>query len=129
LSQCQAAQVVGVHRHTVNVWIKRYGERGEDGVLDGRRVLTRGRKGWIAGGTPGRLQRPFALWTSRAVRELAERRFVGRFGLATVRLYLRRCGTTSRKPLARAKEHRPAVAGWLETAYATLAERAKRTRP
>src|SRR3954447_11621268 len=84
MSQAQAARAVGVQRQTVNVWGRRYRERGEDGVLDGRRVSPRRGKGlltgaearrvrgWIAGGTPDRLELPFALWTSRAVRELVE---------------------------------------------------------
>ena len=86
MTQAQAARAVGVHRQTVNIWHKRYRERGEDGLLDGRRVSPRRGKGlltgdearqvrgWIAEGTPDRLGLPFALWTSRAVRELVERR-------------------------------------------------------
>jgi len=38
MTQGQAALAVGVHRQTVNVWLGRYRQRGEDGVLDGRRV-------------------------------------------------------------------------------------------
>jgi transposase len=41
LSQGEAAQLVGVHRQTVNTWVKRYREQGETGVLDGRRVTPR----------------------------------------------------------------------------------------
>jgi transposase len=82
--------VVGVHRQTVNTWLKRYREQGEDGVLDGRRVSPRRGKGllsadeagqvraWIVEQTPDQLGLPFALWTSRAVRELIERRFAKR---------------------------------------------------
>jgi transposase len=98
-------------------------------VLDGRRVLTRGRKGWIAGGTPGRLQRPFALWTSRAVRELIERRFAKRLGLTAVQACLRRWGMTPQKPLVRARQRQPAaVAAWLETTYPAIAKRARAAR-
>src|SRR3954447_22804264 len=87
MTQAEAARAVGVHRQTVNVWQQRYRERGEDGLLDGRRVSPRGGGGrltgdearrvraWIAEGTPDRLGPPFALWTSRSVRELVERRF------------------------------------------------------
>src|SRR4051812_26536281 len=86
MTQAQAARAVGVHRQTVNVWLKRHRERGEDGLLDGRRVSPRRGeglltaeeagevRGWIAEGTPDRLGLPFALWTSRAARELVERR-------------------------------------------------------
>lgn len=141
LTQAQAAVAVGVHRQTVNVWLRRYRERGEDGILDGRRVSPRRGKGlltaeeadkvrgWIADGTPDGLELPFALWTSRAVRELVERRFGKRLAPSTVQLYLRRWGMTPQKPLTRAKERQPAaVAGWLERDYPAIAKRAKAER-
>ena len=56
LSQGQAAQVVGVHRQTVNTWLKRYREQGEDGVLDGRRVSPRRGKGLLAAGEAGQVR-------------------------------------------------------------------------
>src|SRR5256885_16776146 len=86
MTQAEAARAVGAQRQTVNIWHKRYRERGEDGLLDGRRVSPRRGKGlltaaeaeevrgWIADGTPHRLGLPVALWTSRAVRELVQRR-------------------------------------------------------
>jgi transposase len=45
LSQAEAAQVVGVQRQTVNIWLRRYRAQGADGVLDGRRVSPRRGKG------------------------------------------------------------------------------------
>jgi transposase len=78
MSQARAALVVGVHRQTVNVWLKRYRERGADGVLDGRRVSPRRGKGllteaearqvrgWVTDRTPGQLDLPWALWTAHA---------------------------------------------------------------
>jgi transposase len=141
VTQAQAALAVGVHRQTVNVWQRRYRERGEEGILDGRRVSPRrgkGRltaeeagkvRGWIAEGTPDRLDLPFALWTSRAVRELVERRFGRRLGLSTVQLYLQRWGMTPQKPLTRAKERQPTtIAAWLERDYPAIAKRAKAER-
>src|SRR6478752_503583 len=121
MTQAEAALAVGVHRQTVNVWQQRYRQRGEDGVLDGRRVSPRrgqGRltveeagevRGWVAGQTPDGLGLPFGLWTSRAVRELIERRFEKRLAPSTVRLYLQRWGMTPQKPLLRAKERSPAA--------------------
>jgi transposase len=100
MSQAQAAQAVGVHRQTVNIWLRRYRERGEDGVLDGRRVSPRLGKGlltedeaqqardWITGTTPEQQGLPWALWTRRAVREVIERRLGKRLGLTTVQLHL-----------------------------------------
>ena len=140
-SRAEAARVVGVQRQTGNIWLKRYRERGEDGLLDGRRVSGRKGKGaltteegrqvrrWIADKTPDQLKLPFALWTSRAVRELIERRLGKRLGLSTVQLYLKRWGMTPQKPLARAKQRSPAaVAAWLERDYPAIAGRAKRER-
>src|SRR3954453_12182740 len=138
MTQAEAARAVGVHRRTVNVWHERYRERGGDGLLAGRRVWPRRGKGllaaeeagkvrgWVAEGTPDRPGLPFALWTSRAVRELIERRLAKRLGLSTVPLYLRRWGMTPQKPLVRAKERSPAaVAAWLERDYPAIARRAK----
>jgi transposase len=140
LSQAQAAAVVGVHRQTVNIWLQRYRAQGEAGVLDGRRVSPRRGKGlltaeeaakirrWIADRTPDQLKLPFALWTSRAVRDLIALRFGKTLGLSTVQLYLQRWGLTPQKPLARARERSPAaVAAWLEQHYPAIAKRAKAT--
>ena len=141
LTQARAAEMVGVQRQTVNAWLKRYRAQGEDGVLDGRRVSPRRGKGlltaeeagqvrrWIADRTPDQLKLPFALWTSRAVRDLIVLRFGKRLGLSTVQLYLQRWGLTPQKPLARAKERSPAaIAAWLETTYPAIAKRAKAER-
>ncbi len=138
-SQAEAARAVGVQRQTVNLWLKRYRQQGEAGLLDGRRVSGRKGKGaltaeqarqihrWIADRLPDQLKLPFALWTSRAVRELIERRFGKRLGLSTVQLYLKRWGMTPQKPLARATQRSPtAVAAWLARDYPAIARRAKR---
>jgi transposase len=138
-SQAEAARAVGVQRQTVNLWLKRYRAQGEAGLRDGRRVSGRKGKGaltaeqarqarrWIADRTPDQLKLPFALWTSRAVRELIERRFGKRLGLSTVQLYLKRWGMTPQKPLTRATERSPAaVAAWLARDYPAIARRAQR---
>ena len=138
LSQAQAAEAVGVQRQTVNIWLQRYRAQGEDGVLDGRRVSPRRGKGlltaeevgqvqgWIRDKTPDQLRLPFALWTSRAVRDLIALRFDKQLGLSTVQLYLQRWGMTPQKPLARARERLPAaMATWLEQHYPLIARRAK----
>jgi transposase len=137
-SQAAAAEAVGVQRQTVNIWLRRWREQGEDGVLDGRRVSPRRGKGllseaevrqvqgWITDKTPDQLKLPWALWTSRAVRELIELRFGKRLGLSTVQLYLQRWGMTPQKPLLRARERRPAaIEAWLQQDYPAIARRAK----
>jgi transposase len=133
--------MVGVHRQTVNIWLKRYRQQGEDGVPDGRRVSPRRGKGalsaeeaerirrWIVEQTPDQLGLPFGLWTSRAVRELIEQRLGKRLGPTAVQLYLQRWGLTPQKPLVRAKERQPAaIAAWLETSYPAIAKRARAAR-
>jgi transposase len=141
LSQGQAAQMVGVHRQTVNSWVQRYRAQGEQGVLDGRRVSPRRGKGalsaeeaqqaraWIVEQTPDQLDLPFGLWTSRAVRELIARRLGQQLGLTAVQLYLQRWGLTPQKPLVRARQRQPAaIAAWLATSYPAIAKRAKAMR-
>ena len=138
MTQAAAAKAVGVQRQTVNLWRKRYREQGDAGVLDGRRTSPRKGKGalnadasrrvraWIADKTPDQLKLPFALWTSRAVRDLITLRLGRRLGLSTVQLYLKRWGMTPQKPLARARERSPAaVAAWLARDYPAIARRAK----
>ena len=83
-------------------------------------------QGWIRDRTPDQLKLPFALWTSRAVRDLIALRFGKTLGLSTVQLYLQRWGMTPQKPLARARERQPAaIAAWLEQHYPAIAKRAK----
>ena len=107
MSQAEAALVVGVQRQTVNIWLQRYRAQGADGVLDGRRVSPRRGKGlltvdesakvqgWIRDRTPDQLKLPFALWTSRAVRDLIAAWFGKTLRLSTVQLYLQRLSIAS----------------------------------
>jgi transposase len=109
LTQAEAARVVGVQRQAVNIWLRRYRTAGEDGVRDGRRVSPRRGKGmlseaeakqvgaWIVDKTPDQLKLPFALWTTRVVRDLIEQRFGKRLGLSTMHLYLQRWGLSPQK--------------------------------
>ena len=138
LSQGRAAQLVGGHRQTVNAWVKRHRARGEGGLRDGRRASPRRGKGilsageadqvraWIVEQTPDQPGLPFALWASRAVRELIARRLEKRLGPTAVQLHLRRRGLTpQKKPLVRAKERQPAaIAAWLGTTYPAIARQA-----
>ena len=56
LSQGQAAQMVGVHRQTVNTWVKRHRAQGEEGLLDGRRVASRRGKGILSADEAGQIR-------------------------------------------------------------------------
>ncbi len=130
---------MGVQRQTVNLWVRRRRDLGEDGVLDGLRVSRRRGKGqltavpcrqvrgWIADTSPEQRKLPFALWTAPGVLELIEERLGIRLGLSTVQLYLRRWGMSPQEPLLWARERaRAAIAAWLEQDYPAIAARAKR---
>ena len=56
LSQAAAAEIVGVQRQTVNIWLRRYREQGEDSVLDGRRVSPRRGKGLLTAEEAGEVR-------------------------------------------------------------------------
>ena len=56
LSQAQAAEIVGVRRQTVNIWLQRYRAQGADGVLDGRRVSPRRGKGLLTADEAGKVR-------------------------------------------------------------------------
>ena len=145
LSQAQAAEVVGVQRQTVNIWLQRYRAQGEAGVLDGRRVSPRRGKGlltaaeagkiqgWIRDRTPDQLKLPFALWTSRAgarpdrAAARQDARPVDDPALPATPVDFvdippgdrasGPMGMTPQKPLARARERSPtAIAAWLDAA-------------
>lgn len=141
LSQARAAEAVGVQRHTVNAWLERRRAQGEGGVLDGREVAPHRGKGlltaeeashvrrWIADKTPDQLKLPFALWTSRAVRDMILLRLGRTPGLSTVQLHRKRWGMTPQKPRARDKERSAAaIAAWLAATYPAIARRARAQR-
>jgi transposase len=138
-SQWEAAEAVGVSRQTVNQWVRRYGAVGAEGLLDGRRLSSRQRRGalspaearriagWLRNKCPDQLGLPYMLWTASVVRELIRRRLGKRLGLSTVQLYLQRWQFTPQKPLSRATQRsEPAIAAWLKQDYPRIARRAKR---
>ena len=142
-SQAEGAEAVGVSRQTVNQWLKRHAKTGEDGLLDGRRVSARKRKGkgkltaaeagrvqlWIRDKCPDQLKLPYVLWTAGIVQELIRRRLGKNLALSTVQLYLKRWNFTPQKPLRRATQRSPeAIRRWLETTYPKIARRAKREK-
>jgi transposase len=120
-----AARVVGVQRQTVNIWLQRYRAKGEEGMLDGRRVSPRRGKGHL---TPDEA-RQVQGWIVERTPDQLERRLAKRLGLSTAQLYLQRWGFTPQRPLARAKERQPAaIAAWLATTYPAIVRRARATR-
>ena len=89
LSQGQA-EMVGVHRQTVNIWLKRYRQQGEEGMLDDRRMSPQRDKGALSIEAAGQVRAAVALWTSGTVCALIARWFGKQLGPTAVQLYLRR---------------------------------------
>jgi len=140
-TQGEAAEAVGVHRQTVNQWMKRHAKAGEAALLDGRRVSPRKGKGalsateakrvqeWLRDKCPDQLKLPYVLWTAGVVRELIRRRLRKNLALSTVQLYLSRWNFTPQKPLSRATQRsEAAILRWLAKEYPKIARRAKREK-
>jgi transposase len=132
------AEILGVNRRTVGLWLKRYaaaGPRALQAQPRGRKVgeqrtLTPAQETEIqrllVDKTPDQLKLTFALWSRQAVRELLRVRCGIAMPIRTVGEYLRRWGFTPQKPIRRAYEQRPAaVQAWLTETYPAIAARAK----
>lgn len=142
-TQAEAARLVGGRRQVVNRRILRHRDKGAAGLRDGRRISSRkGRgiltaaearrgRGFIANKRPDRLQLPFAPWTAEATRELIHKKFGKTLGLSTMRLYLKRRGFSSRKPLtpaARAAIRKRSRPGFDRIIHASRRGRSARRR-
>jgi transposase len=132
------AEILGVNRRTIGLWLQRYaaaGARGLQATRRGRKVgeqrtLTPVQEAdvqrLLVDKTPDQLKLTFALWSRQAVRELLRVRFGVAMPIRTVGEYLRRWGFTPQKPIKRAYEQNPvAVRRWLTETYPTIAARAK----
>jgi transposase len=135
MTQTQAAQIFGISRPTVCIWVNAYRREGEKALQSkpkGRPVggkLTKAQEASIRksvlGKNPGQLRLPGLLWTRDLVGELIERRFGLSLSRWTVGRYLRRWGLTPQKPAKRALEQNPAqVRYWLETKYPAIQRQA-----
>jgi len=133
------AEIMGVRRHTVSGWWKRYEAEGIKGLTPGKRgrksgthrTLTLEQENEVqqilCDNTPDQLKLTFALWTRQAVLELINMKWAIKMPIRTVGEYLKRWGFTPQKPLKRAYEQRPAeVKRWLKDSYPGIAARAKR---
>jgi transposase len=84
---------------------------------------------WLRDRCPDQLHLPFALWTLRAVQELARKKLGVRLPKSTTALYLSRWGFTAQRPKKRAYERDDAaVQHWLEVEYPKVALRAVQER-
>ena len=139
MSHREAARVFGVERAVVSKWMRRWRDRGWEGLKERRRGRRPGEQlalePWQQGlivrlikeKNPDQLKLPGFLWTRDAVMELIDQRFGVRLAVTTVGRYLRSWGFTPQVPARKALERDPeAVREWLSERYPKLRARAKR---
>jgi transposase len=138
-SYAAIAAQVGLSQTGVFDICKRFGAKGEQGLLSGKRgrkpeeqkLLTAAQaseiKRLICRHMPDELGLAFALWSREAVRALIERQHGVRLAVRTSGKYLARWGFTAQKPLRRAYEQNPAdVRHWLRDEYPAIVAQARR---
>lgn len=136
--QKEVAHIIGVRETTVSGWKKSYLSEGSQGLKEKKRgvksedlrLLTSEQEKrlqfMIVDTMPDQLKLDFALWTRKAVKELAEREFGVVLAITTMGSYLRQWGFTPQKPKKRAYEQCPkAVRKWLDEDYPSISAQAK----
>ncbi|MGH3732945.1 MAG: IS630 family transposase [Acidimicrobiales bacterium] len=136
-----AAQLFSVSESTVNGWMRRHREGGDDALHSRRRgrrpkeqmALSDRQQDWLAttirSKNPDQLRLPGFLWTREALGELIQRRYGILLGLTALGNYLRRWGFSPQKPVRRAFEQNPQlVQEWTEHIYPAIAAKAKREK-
>ncbi len=137
-TRTEVAELFGVTRQTVSLWVKAYEAEGEKALRAKQRGCPKGsgsrllpwQKALVArtlrDKMPDQLKLPFYLWTREAVVAWVEERFEVRISVWTAGRYLKRWGFSPQKPLRRAYERSEvAVQEWLETTYPEIRSRAK----
>jgi transposase len=137
-TRTEVADLFGVTRQSVALWVKAYREEGEKALEAKPRGRRKGDgyrlQPWqmaqvsktLRDKMPDQLKLPFYLWTREAVVALVERRFEVRISVWTAGRYLKRWGFTPQKPMRRAYErNEDAVRRWLEEEYPAIRTRAK----
>lgn len=128
----------GVHVNTVRDWWKRYNKEGSKSLAyqkrgvksEDRKLLNKKQEAeiqkMITDIMPDQLKLDYALWTTRAVRDLIAREFDIKIGRRAVGNYLNSWGFTPQKPKKRAYEQcSKKVQKWLDEDYPAIKERAK----
>jgi transposase len=135
MTQTLAAEIFGVTRTSVCLWVKAYSKGGEASLQSKPKGRPKGGKltktqeesirKSVLGKNPGQLRLPGLLWTRDLVGELIERRFGIVLSRWTVGRYLNHWGLSVQKPAKRALEQNPAqVAYWLEHKYPAIQKQA-----
>jgi transposase len=131
----------GVHVNTVRDWWKLYNKEGHKSLSyqkrgvksEDRKLLNKDQEGaiqkMIIDVMPDQLKLDYALWTTRAVRDLIAREFSITIGRRAVGNYLNSWGFTPQKPKKRAYEQcSKKVQKWLEEEYPAIKEKAKQEK-
>lgn len=137
--QKEVADLFGITRQSVGIWVKRYNENGIKALKAKRKGRPKGGslEPWqsaqivrsITDRCPEQLKLPFSLWTRDAVSLLIERRFGIRLSIWTVGRYLARWGFTPQKPVRRAfEQNTKEVQQWLNEEYPAIRKQAKREK-
>ncbi len=137
-SQLAIAAALGVHKNTVCRWLQGWRVAGAAALKAkkrGRRLEAKRRldadqasevQRLMTGHCPDQLDRPFALWSREAARELVQARFGITLARRTVSDYLRRWSFTPQRPIKRALERQDAaVQAWPTAHYPRIVARAK----
>lgn len=135
----EIARLLGVHRNTVNSWIKCWKNEGAKALNPKRRgisvgtgrKLTREQESYISKQItdkfPDQLKLNFVLWTREAVAQFINDKYKIKLPVRTVGDYLKRWGMTPQKPVKRAYQRsEPAVMRWLKEEYPALKAKAKK---
>ena len=130
------ARALGVNRSTVYGWLSLY-RNGGWGRLDakkrgGRRPLLDAKAmKWIykivTDGDPRQFKFKFALWTSKMIGEVIDKKFGIKLSRASVCRLLNQLGLSAQRPLWRAYQRNPEfVEQWLEEVFPSIQAKAKR---
>lgn len=139
MNQTKAADVFGVSRTAVCLWVKAYRQGGETALATKKHGRPKGGKlsrrqsenirQSVLGKCPDQLRLPGLLWTRELVSALIERRHAVSLSRWTVGRYLKAWGLSPQKPARRALEQNPAQTRyWLKEKYPAICRQAKAER-
>jgi len=140
MSQREASKAFGVGEVIVSRWMAIYDTYGLKGLRKNKRGPKVSRailQGWQAAAIcniirdrhPEQMKLPFALWTSRSIRELIRKKYGIILSRRSVRRYMQRWGFTPQKPKRIAYEkNNAAVERWKRKEYLAIRALAKKER-
>lgn len=137
----EVALFYGVHINTVRDWWKLYKKGGIKSLSyqkrgaksENKKLLSPDQElaiqKMITDTMPDQLKLDFALWTTKAIKELIEREFAIVIGRRAIGNYLNSWGFTPQKPKKKAYEQcSKKVQKWLDQEYPAIKERAKQEK-